>query len=571
MTARLRIAALTLVAAGAYADGRVRIEGLDGAHMDNARQSVLLAALDCDEPTAEVRRLFRDAPAQIRASLEPFGYYSPTIEPALRFGDDCWHATFAVNPGPATLIETSLIDVDGDTTPATTRMLDESPLAPGSVLDHRVYEGFKDRLRRTALDAGYLDAHYATSEVHVFPERSTAAIDLRLVPGQRYRIGQIDTDVDFLDEDLLDRLLTIAPGDWVSRQAFGRTRRDLMRTGYFESIRTVADEDPDTATVNLNVIASPSQPVEYTIGLGLSSDFGPFATGTYLNKRVNRRGHRLEGRTEVGTVAQDLQLEYRLPGQRPLADWLSLYAGVRAEDTDDAIESRAANVGARSSVSMNARWRMDRFVDLTFDRVSEDGARRTLQSLVPGIGFSYRNATDDLRPTGMTAMFEAAATHDSISDATFVRVYGRVRTIFPSFGRTRWLLRGELGYLETDDLTDVPTRWRFFAGGDQSVRGFGYHAIGPTDAEGDATGGEWLGTTSVEYDVPVHDRWSVALFVDTGNTGVGSDDNDDGWPFSAGFGGRWLSPVGPVRVDLAFPLEGSNDAIRLHISLGPDL
>jgi len=112
---------------------------------------------------------------------------------------------------------------------------------------------------------------------------------------------------------------------------------------------------------------------------------------------------------------------------------------------------------------------------------------------------------------------------------------------------------------------DLPVSVRFFAGGDNSVRGYGYEELGPTNDEGDVVGGRHLLTGSVEYNHPVVGRWSLAAFMDAGNA---FDTFNDYEVFrGVGTGVRWRSPIGPIRVDVARPVDEPGN-FRLHISMG---
>jgi len=135
--------------------------------------------------------------------------------------------------------------------------------------------------------------------------------------------------------------------------------------------------------------------------------------------------------------------------------------------------------------------------------------------------------------------------------------------------RTRVLLRGRAGYLAENEFERLPPSVRFFAGGDNSVRGYDFESLGPTDINGAVVGGNRLLETSIEIEREVLPRWSVALFVDHGN--AFDSTNLDGRT-GAGIGTRWRSPLGPVRLDLAWPVDDDIEhGARLHVSLGPDL
>ncbi|HAI23845.1 MAG TPA: outer membrane protein assembly factor, partial [Alcanivorax sp.] len=118
------------------------------------------------------------------------------------------------------------------------------------------------------------------------------------------------------------------------------------------------------------------------------------------------------------------------------------------------------------------------------------------------------------------------------------------------------------------DVTELPASIRFFAGGDASVRGFAYESLGPLDNDGEVIGGRHLLVGSLEYDHPISEQWSLAVFTDAGNAFNNFDDYEI--RHSAGFGVRWRSPLGPIRVDFARGIEEGREW-RLHLSMGPDL
>ena len=117
--------------------------------------------------------------------------------------------------------------------------------------------------------------------------------------------------------------------------------------------------------------------------------------------------------------------------------------------------------------------------------------------------------------------------------------------------------------------TELPASLRFFAGGDNSVRGYKYKSLGPTDSDGEPKGGHNLLTGSLEYEHPIRgEDWWAAAFVDAGNA---YDTDDFTVKFGYGLGVRWYSPVGRLRLDVAVPDDTSDDEWRIHFGLGADL
>ena len=139
-----------------------------------------------------------------------------------------------------------------------------------------------------------------------------------------------------------------------------------------------------------------------------------------------------------------------------------------------------------------------------------------------------------------------------LNEAEYDRVLGRVQA----------------GGIATTDFESIPPSLRFFAGGDQSVRGYDYQSLSPKNNQGDRIGGRYLVAGSAEYQYSIAEKWRLATFVDQGNSF-----NSLEFPSlktGVGIGVRWVSPVGPLRLDLARALD-DDGGFRLHFSMGPEL
>ncbi len=141
-----------------------------------------------------------------------------------------------------------------------------------------------------------------------------------------------------------------------------------------------------------------------------------------------------------------------------------------------------------------------------------------------------------------------------------------IHTLAP---RNRIILRGSAGATWVQNFNALPPQLRFFAGGDRSIRGYGYQTIGPRNAQGLVIGGRDLLVASATFEHYFLPKWGVALFADGGDAFNGSDFQ---MHQAVGFGLRWISPVGPVRVDFGFPIDDRYaHGMGLNISIGPDL
>ena len=135
--------------------------------------------------------------------------------------------------------------------------------------------------------------------------------------------------------------------------------------------------------------------------------------------------------------------------------------------------------------------------------------------------------------------------------------------------RARWIVRGDAGWIGTDDVLALPPTRRFVAGGAQSVRGFEFESIGPGDDADALVGGSTLLVGSVEADYEVIRQWRVAAFADVGDAMDSFVDFDA--ELGVGLGIRWASPLGLIRFDFASPLSDPSNSFRLHFVFGPDL
>ncbi|PIE36997.1 MAG: hypothetical protein CSA54_02420, partial [Gammaproteobacteria bacterium] len=131
----------------------------------------------------------------------------------------------------------------------------------------------------------------------------------------------------------------------------------------------------------------------------------------------------------------------------------------------------------------------------------------------------------------------------------------------------RLIARGAAGTTSVSDFDKLPMSLRFLAGGDKSVRGYGYNVIGPRLGN-DVVGGKHLLETSLELEMPLTETWSLATFIDAGDAFTDSPDYQAG----VGVGFHWRSPIGPVRLDLGHAIDGSpGRKLRGHLTIGADL
>ncbi len=157
-------------------------------------------------------------------------------------------------------------------------------------------------------------------------------------------------------------------------------------------------------------------------------------------------------------------------------------------------------------------------------------------------------------------------------DATFAQLHASAQWFRGLDADSRLIVRGEAGHTFTNELIQLPPSLRYYAGGDRSVRGYGWREIGPRlrdiNGENYALGARNVLTASIEYERYFRGPWGAAFFVDSGSA---FDGKRPDMRTGVGHGLRWRSPVGPVRIDIARGLDNPESPLTLHLNIGADL
>ncbi len=550
----------------------VAIQGLNTELEANARAHLSLDDEPCGAPDWRVRRLLRRGQTEIRTALEALGHYQVTVAGELSQQPDCWQATYRVVPGDPVVIRRLRIDVQGPAgaDPSFTRLVAGSALRVGVPFQHDHYEGLKRNLLELASRRGYADAVLADSRVDVFPAEGAADVQVTLDGGERYAFGDVRFQQDVLETDLVGRFVPFRRGEPYDSRRLGDFYSALAAGGYFEriTVEPLLKERRD-GEIPVAVTLTPGKRQLYTAGVGYSTDTGPRGRLGYTNRRVNAHGHQWGANLLVSKVVSEVSTNYRLPFGDPTEEWLSFDGGYKHEDTDSST-SDAYELGVRRIKDRGGGWLETLFLDLLYEDfvVGEQKDDSTL--VMPGISWRRTQADDAIRPTrGLRLFLEVRGSADALgSDVNFLRAAGQAKWVRRILPRSRVILRAEAGVALTEGFSELPPSVRFFAGGDASIRGYDFKSLGPKDADGNVIGGSGKLIASAEYEFDIRPKWSIATFVDSGNA---FDDFDLEPQTGVGAGFRWQSPVGPIRVDLAKPLNGVDRDVRLHVTFGPDL
>jgi len=372
----------------------------------------------------------------------------------------------------------------------------------------------------------------------------------------------------------LQKLVYWRPGEYYHQGRLDRLRKSLTELDYFSRIDI--EPKPEEAVdgqVPVTVTLEPAKRDVYTAGVSYGTDSGAGVRFGWERRYVNDRGHKALAQIDYAQFKSTATLQYRVPAFKWLDGWYTGSLQAANEKTDYADTRRLELVGARSG-------EINRYLTATVSlhllreqwRFLEEGQPlpeyQYATLLYPALQAEYIDADDRLYPRralGGTVLLRGGIEGVG-SDASFAQIHATARWIRGLAPSDRLLVRGELGHTFTNALVNMPLSLRFFAGGDRSVRGYGWREIGPRVGDY-ATGAKNVATASVEYEHYFTKEWGGAVFVDMGD----AFDDTPNMHYGVGVGVRWRSPVGPVRVDVARGMTGPDAGFTLHFNIGADL
>lgn len=567
--AALLLMVLCLIAPIVIAE--VKISGLDEKTNDNVRLMLSLEKEKCDAPEWKIRGLYAKADREIDEGLRALGYYHGIVKKSLAFEKACWRVDFDINPGPRVYVDNVSISIQGAAhdDPEFQQLRDKLLKTIGTPLDHSQYEKMKSRIESLALERGYLHGTFTEKKLLIDKKLNQAQIKLVFDAGKRMVFGKIAVDQDILNPDFVEKYISLKSGEFYTSEQLAKTHNNLSKSGYFEIVDVIPDIENTDQQVPVTIKLKPKKKHHYAFGLGFDTDIGPLVSAAYDNRWLNRRGHFLTSELSLSPVLSTASVEYNVPLNNPVSDSFSVGGGLKREDTDS-FDTTSATLSGRLKHALDSGWKQTLFLDLDYEDFTIGSTRTKTLLLVPGGSWLKSVSNNPLRPTrGYRVKFDVSGSYKNpLSDVSFLQGALSALWIHPLPWNSKFIGRTELGATLVDDFDKLPTSYRFYAGGINSIRGYAYKELGPKDSQGNVIGGKLLTVLSLEYEKAVFDDWGVSAFIDSGNAY-----NPDNIlvKTGVGLGVRWYSRFGPVRIDFAVPLNESDSSFQIHFAAGARL
>lgn len=543
-----------------------KIEGGTKALRQNV--SLHLSNLDTRE-LLQPRRFEARVIKVSQQALNALGYYDAEISVS-GIAKDAAEIVVTITPGKPVKWQAPdiMITGEGQIDAVILQWMQKKAPRKGDVLNHATYDDFKRGLRRLSQQEGYFDAYFPRAELQIDRDGRKATMHITLDTGERYRFGEITLQGTRIETDRLQPFITFKPGDPYQESKVTELYKALLDCGYFKDLSVTPDRDNSIdRQVPVVVALTDDRAHRFNVGAGYGTDSGVRTRFQWSKPVINDYGHSTGATAQVTEREKSVEFEYKIPDGHPAKDY---YLG-QASFVDELVAEQRVQTTtftASHNHEFDNHWVENLYTKLTQEVNTEEVSNAFF--VIPGAAYSHLELKGKpIAREGHRYLIEAEFSDPAIgSDTQFIKVHGVGKWLLPMSERQQMLFRLEGGSIHAEEFEKVPLTTRFFAGGDQSIRGYDYQTLSPLNDKGNPKGARYLTIGSSEYLWQFAERWQWALFVDRGRA---FDNSDEPYRTGAGIGVRWLSPVGNVRFDVASRVNDEKEGYEFHIFMGPPL
>lgn len=513
-----------------------------------------------------------------RSALQALGYYQPILTLSDNNQGDRPAKALTVDLQAPVRWHNVSLTFDCENVPTElSKLVEHHPFAKDKIVNHGDYSQFKSSLQRQAQELGLLNSSFAVSALKVDIGQLKADVNWLFNCGARYKINKVTIEGTVLSHDLVNRYSKIQTGQHYNQPDIIASQQALNRSGLFKSVVVDQSIDHTAKTVDVSLSILDSDKYELKTFLGYGTDSGGKLGVSWANRRVNSRAHQYIAALDFNKVKLDIAdihatFQYQIPLEKASSQWINQ---VSYEIKNEEIgRSKIFTLESVLANKINDHWASQWSITMAQEQLDSNAdVDQSLEYIVPSWQLNYYSVTDPfsaLEGWRWQSIFRFSGEQLSDPNITFLQTDQRLKRIWSINSDWRLLLRARLGstWMDTDDFNrSMPSNYRFFAGGDVSVRGYKHQSLSPVEDDV-LIGGKHIFSSSIEVDYLFNDDFRWAVFTDQGNAF-----NDlRAWKLhkSVGTGIRWVTPIGAIRFDVAKALDGDK-GWRIHVTIGPDL
>jgi translocation and assembly module TamA len=544
---------------------RYQINGINDPLLKNA-QTMLTAEqnnITKDQTNVDpsaIRQFFNQGSKIIGKAIQPYGYFSPTINSELIQDKDTWTLVYTVNPGAAIKLRNLKIEITGPgaDNPIFAKWRANVPLKEGAIFNVPDYNQTTSSFFDLTQDQGYLQARLLTHSLNIDVNTLTATVVLKFSTGPQYFYGPVTFSHTKLSEDFLKHYLNFKEGDPFSITKILIFQENLSNSGYFKKVDVIYDiKNAIKQIIPLHVNLSPDDTMLYSIGAGYGTDTGYRASAGWQWQLINSQGQHLGAQYNISQIGNSASVTYYIPGQQPMTEQYQLNATTAAYNTIAGRSWLQSYSGVYNVTDGN--WQTSYGLTYQFEKyIIPNLTPESVHLVMPSVTWSYLQTDHILRPNYGTrfSIMLRGATDKFVSSVNFAQTEIDLHHLLSINNDNRLLFRSSIGATTTSDFNLVPLSLQFTAGGAQSIRGFAYQSLGP---------GQYLLSGSLQYEYRIHGNWFAAIFHDQGN--AFDSFSNMGIVQSGGTGVIWESPIGTMELDAAKAINNTAP-VMLAFSIG---
>jgi len=545
-------------------------------------------------PFALVARAQQDVERFLTA-LQSFGYYKgkARVEIAGRLLDDPGvpallerapadppvEVIVSIESGP--LFHLGKVNIQGAVSPQVRARLELQPGAPA--VAPNVLAG-RERLLSALRDEGYALAKVNEPVAVLDEDADTLDITYEVDAGPRVDLGQISVKgLDHVNESFVHGRVPIHPGEPFNPARIEKTRRDLASVGVFSSVRARAADELDAQghlPIEFEMMERPRRVV--SLSGAYSTDLGGSLAVSWRHRNLLGGAEQLSlaagvaqlGGNSTTGIGYNAAISFIKP------DFLrrdqSLQANLGAiKQSLDAYDRQAITGDLLVSRRFSAHWSYSVGLAAEQAKIKQQGVTSdyTLLSLPMVVKYDDTNSlldpTQGLRAAALVTPTQPLAGRNTTTFAS-MQISGSAYLDLGDPGRSVLALRGLIGDVEGASQFDLPADKRFYAGGSATVRGYRYQSIGPRFPDDKPQGGTAVVAGTVEFRQRILDKYGAAIFVDAGQVTADGPPFVGTWRAGAGVGARYYTAIGPIRADVALPLnrQAGGSSFELYFGIG---
>jgi len=556
------------------------ISGIDDSNLlDLLKSASQLFSLEDRRPAsiAALERRTQNDLERLREVLRSEGYYDATLSYQLKSDVEPIKVTIEAEPGPRYKLAAFTIDYAGqapeEKSKPTLADVGIKIGMPARAPDVRTAQSKAVSVLR---DRGYPFAKSGPLKATVRHENDEMSVRLTLETGPRAKLGNLTiSGLKTVKEDYVRKIIAWPEGETFDQRKLSGAQATLNRTGLFSSVK-VTPAETVAADGTLPVALTVDESAHRSIGAGLhySTDIGFGADVFWEHRNYFGRNETIKFSLTGAQIEQAARMSFRKPAFLRRDQALLGNAAIMKRDTD-AFDERSVAGAISLERPLFEKWRGTAGVTASYSILTDNDGEERVKLFGLPLTMSRSTADNPLNPTRGAVIDLTATPYAGASDSPlqFLRMTAGGSTYYSVDKKSRFILAGRarVGTIVGEPMDRVPADKRFYAGGGGSVRGYEFQKIGPLDSDGDPTGGRSLLELGAELRIRVTETIGIVPFIDGGAVTEASYPNfEDPIQWAGGLGFRYYTAIGPLRLDVAFPINGrkEDDIFQFYVSFG---